>query len=366
MSTEPTILVKKSDGTSVRVPLSSLGKVGDVAEVTNNKEQVVQVVEQQKDQKVEEFQSPILSSRSLSSEVAPSLPTPTTPHELATVTPVDHFFENVSKARAWTADDHVSPLEDQLPVSDAIEVDAVMPDSRYDDVRQVVEALSFAIPTTLHSRLHSLIQSRVKDVRSDSQVVQYATNAVAQGGLGLDSDQADMLVSAIHSVLAVKKETTIPAPRTTPFAQSPREVATEQVRTAPPIPESVQKQVASAPTTRSLSDIHPPEPVQRAHMGPIDELASMTVVDFRRLSKDPRKAVSVLQDKLQTMRNESYMEYVKMGQAWVRSPLYRAYLSYLEASLDQGQSLQDVLSGTEMTPEDITVLSEFSEHVRST
>ena len=334
---------------------------------TSSKEQVAQVVPQQTDQEVRESQSPIPNSQSLPQNATSPLPTSSTPHELATVTPVNHFFENVSRARTWTADDHVSPLEESLPESAAQEAQSVVSHSRYADVGRVSEALSFTIPPALESRLHSLIASRVKDVRNDDQVRAYARNASEEGGLDLSDAQADELVQAIHSALAVKKETVIPAPRTTPFGGRVPQAPPAPAQPAMSVPVQPTSSSASVvPTTRSLSDIHPPVTPQRESMGPVDELASMSLVDFRRLSKDPRRAVTVLQEKMATMREESYLEYVKMSQAWIRSPLYREYLSYLEASLDQSRSLQDVLSGSDMTPEDVAVFSEFSESVRVT
>ena len=291
----------------------------------------------------------------------PNLPVVATPHELAMTTPVDDFFVDLAKAKEWDTHDHISLLEESLDEGENSHTEKPpLPEDRYEDVSRVVEVLSFDIPQNLHLRLHSLIQSRVKDVRSDHQLSSYAMRAIESGGLGLTEEQAEILVETIHTVLAVRKEVAIPGTKMTVIDTPSHSNGSHNLREYSP--ERGTSISAQKNPTVSLQDIHPPE-IRDEVMGPIDEIASMTLHHFRSLSKDPHIAIDIMQKKIDTLRAESYFEYIKAQDAWQKSPLYALYLAHLSRALDTNKHLKDVLDG-DMGEDDIAVIASFTERLR--
>lgn len=422
----PTVLVKKADGTTERVPLSSLKKNAkrdeeqanqskaptgqpktaaskislppksekqvtsskptfvethsDQAPISQKTKSTPQTFLQPKKERIEDAppnavrvaskqaadtpaESPLQHEHSVKRKQ--DTQAESTKHlELSTTTPVDDYFIDLAKAHEWTKHDHASPLEASVEKEMAgHEEKSALPHSRFDDVEKVIASIDFQIPKELHSRLHSLIQSRVKDVRSDEQIVIYAMRESAHGGLGLPEVDARNLVDVIHKTLAVKRKKDIPGPRKT--IHKPELVAPP--RPSSSVRDGAQSTVAPMPSAGpkqsvSLKDIHPPQKLDPA-MGPVDEIGSMTLVDFRRLSQDPHSAIEVLRDKIDTIRNDSYLEYVKAQEAWYKSPLYQVYLAHLGKALEKPHTLRDVL-GEDLTAEDISVISTFSESLR--
>ncbi len=399
---EPTILVKRADGTTERVPLSSLHKKKSENIVEEKSENIAEEKSEKKESSIlSEPPSFIETSVSLKKDSTPTtsqpvpnifiqpkkrsehtprasetfvqkrpkvsspsknteLPVETSPHELSATTPVSDFFVDLAKAHEWKKDDHISPLEEHIDddLADHREKTA-LPQHRYEDVQQIVAAVPFSIPSQLHGRLHALIQSRIKDIRSDVQVQTYVMRSIEQGGLGLREQEAQSLVETIHSVLSVRKEKDIPGPRKTiihtPTPQRPRVEEKNMESSRAPQPARREKTV-------SFQDIHPPKK-QDVAMGPVEEISSMDLINFRRLSEDPHSAVEVLREKIQTIREDSYLEYVKAQDAWFHSPLYAMYLAHLGKALEKQNTLKDVLDA-DFTSDDISVVSKFSEELR--
>ncbi|PIR76439.1 MAG: hypothetical protein COU32_01985 [Candidatus Magasanikbacteria bacterium CG10_big_fil_rev_8_21_14_0_10_42_10] len=283
-------------------------------------------------------------------------------HDLSTSTPVGDYFVDIARAHEWDERDHVSPLEERVGETDGRHhTGNPLPASRYEDTKAVLQMLSFSIPQDLRSRLHSLIQSRMKDVRSDQQLIDYAMRSSDQGGLSLSHSQAETLVEAIHSTLALRKEEHIPSPRKTVMtAPVPKNRARGPstpvvVSDESPLSERGEKQT-------SFTDIHPPEKIQQT-VGPLEEMAQFTLTDLRRYNQDPVKAMALLQDKVHLIREESYLEYQKIKIAWQQSPLYQQYLSQIAQALRERVPLVQ-LASQELTPEDMNVIAGFSAMLR--
>ena len=114
----------------------------------------------------------------------------------------------------------------------------------------------------------------------------------------------------------------------------------------------------------TLQDIEPPSvPAMSGTMGPIDEIETMEFSDFRRLSQNPEEAMAIVLKKVQVLRDESYLEYVKAKRAWKKSPLYMLYLSYLTDAVRQKKRIQELIKD-DMTEEDIIAIACISSSFR--
>ncbi|RMD51920.1 hypothetical protein D6827_01150 [Candidatus Parcubacteria bacterium] len=77
-------------------------------------------------------------------------------------------------------------------------------------------------------------------------------------------------------------------------------------------------------------------------IGPIEELGTMTVADFRRVASDINIAAEKILDKFKLLQEESYTDYLRGLNAWRKSPINSLYLKLLHESLDKGQSLSEI------------------------
>lgn len=78
--------------------------------------------------------------------------------------------------------------------------------------------------------------------------------------------------------------------------------------------------------------------------GPIEELASLTLIDFRRLSKDPAKAASIISQKLEILENDSLEKRAAGIKALKASPLYKIYADIMNKAFNTSQAYSQIIA----------------------
>jgi hypothetical protein len=349
---QPTILVKKSDGTAVRMTLAEF-----------------QAMKKKDTTSKSDIRHPKSEARS---GHMPHHTGKKTPHRaaahpkhaekehhrrlketmttaLSTTAPVTRIFEDEAIAadasrKHWNQEDAASPLEDS-GIAPTVQTDTAF-GSADATVEAVIKRAGWAMTPDAARRLSPLILSRVKDVRTDEQFLVHAMTPTHRGGAGLSPDQAEKLLSAIRSLIGRQSP---PAPMRPPAALPPL---------APPLPR-----IAAPMAKQAMHDIVPPKsaagvapppmppkappqqpqpakppvmPAERgtmARIGPKDEFASITLADFRRMGATTDAALSRMKEKFDTLKQESYMLFLDAREAWYRSPLYQSYIDIILASL---------------------------------
>lgn len=110
-------------------------------------------------------------------------------------------------------------------------------------------------------------------------------------------------------------------------------------------------------------------PVSRL-MGPIDELRSLTLKDFRRLGDNPQAIKNELEEKISLLEEESFSEKIKGIKAWRSSPVYQNYLEIGQISISEGKSISQVIKELTaqgrptLTLEEFDVIGDLSEELR--
>ncbi len=306
-----------------------------------------------------------------------------------------------------TAEDVKSLLDEPLPT---VPGDTTVSHDRFDQVDRILKKLSFSVAPDQANRLRSLIQLRLKDIRSEADTKATAMRPVKEGGLGLSETSAAELVAATasdHQPVVPKALRTLPAlakemlpaefheaglPATTapfnsfkhtsavPNSPAPRPLPRRPVISKPPTsapveeilkPDSVKPPIASVPKSEispqapaQLPSIPPQKPVENfklnssgvqvkpvAHdimppsgpVGPLEELAALTIADFRRLASDSNQAATILWQKFSNLKDESIVFYLQGVDAWRRSPLYQEYSRALVSSLAENKALNILL-----------------------
>lgn len=132
--------------------------------------------------------------------------------------------------------------------------------------------------------------------------------------------------------------------------QRERKIDTEKLRSViektkesavsePPRRPPVQPKVADIISSKRLS-------------GPTEELGHLTLIDFRRLSKDPTVAITKIKDQIDLLENRGYEMKIVGIKAWRQSPVNQIYMKLAETAVLSGVPLQEALAQAHGAGED--------------
>jgi hypothetical protein len=347
----PTILVKKADGTSVRLTLEEFKKYqterGKRKEERGMRKEERVISENVKNQEVrtkleEKTQDKRYETRLLTSERSDG-------------GQVRDKREEVKKH--WKTEDTKPLLAEKIEEKPKVAVAAVLPDKRENVYTAILKSLRFPLPDELFSRLQSLVVSRLKDIRTDEQITEYAGRPVDKGGLGLNPAQAQELVQAIGKELGVKRvvrneetgklgnlEIEKKAEKIEDRGYETRLLTSERSDGGQVSDKKrnfgVGKPVLHdivAPASTSIAE-------EKHTIGPLEELQNMTLIDFRRLAPQAETAGKILQGKFVVLKQDSYLLYLHAVKAWYNSPLYRAYVALAGQALTQNKKVKELIS----------------------
>lgn len=317
---QPTVLVKKADGTFVRMSLADL-----------------------KNQKKAAAPAPQATPKTV-----PVLPKPSVPKLLP------------KKEEPKKINNDFSPLLDEDNLSKDSSNNAVVPSMRVNQADAVIKSLSFTMPQNFFNRLRSIIQLRLKDVRGAKETREQVLRSIKDGGLGLTESQADELEKKTIGTLMVYSEPSVPA-TTAPFnsfvhsANASKIPAMEKKVVAPVIPtvETPSLPTKKYPVEPKVSfkiNSRDPKPAMQdivgkpVEMGPLEEIRYFTLTDLRRLSANPAEAVARFKQKFTNLKDESFLLFLDSRLAWRSSPLYQEYMTAVDKSLSEGRPLSAVTS----------------------
>ncbi|MBI5729274.1 MAG: hypothetical protein HY983_03500 [Candidatus Magasanikbacteria bacterium] len=313
----PTILVKKADGTFVRMSLD---------ELKASKQPGKQPAPAPKAPALVVAPKPVAQQRL---QVPQPMPKPA---------PAKPVLPKKTDA------DFSAPLTDEL--APAVNAGPKLSANRVEQVDAIMKKLSFTVPAHSINRLRTIIQLCLKDVRSSDQTKDALLRTELDGGMALSAKQADEVLE--------KCQTRPPAAGGTGTIQplKPRLAA----KTAPAPKNLPEIRPESLPTTTTpnnvfkhepfkLSSAPAPKPVMHDVVGkpvsltPVDEVRYFSLTDFRRLAADPAEAARRLRQKFSNLKDESVVLYLQGLTAWRNCPLYLEYLNTILGTLASGQKL---------------------------
>jgi len=375
-----TVLVKKPDGTMVRMKLSELNAQKPASAPV----------------------SPAPSAPGPAAPLAPAAPVAAPASKPLAKMPepvkMPPSRKDASKpAPKMSRDDSRSLLDEKLPVKD----DAPLASpGRENQIDAIVKKINFPVPADFSSRLRSIIQLRLKDLRTADETRETLLRAIKDGGLGLTENQAGKIITLCDEALsgdaeknkeakieplvgpkkkapappmAAEPEKKMPAaapasvnempavstpfnsfvhgenkfmqPKPAPAAysrpESPKSNVVAKIMKEDMEPEPVFKINSEPAAKKVIQDIQAP-PIE---MGPVDEIKYMTLTDFRRLSDKPAEAAKRLKQKLTNLRDESFLLYMDAVNAYHSSPLYAGYMQAVLGSISGRRTLAAVLAG---------------------
>src|SRR3989339_1819371 len=253
--------------------------------------------------------------------------------------------------RNWERVDNKPLLNEEVVGARKQEVvRTTLPDDRGDVFDQVIRNLKFPVRDELRPRLKSLIVSRVKDIRSDEQVGEYAMRPVERGGLGMTETQVGELLRLVNMKTLKHENIKTQNPNnTTQITNSKSQVPNYQPSTrvqAEGLP-ATNYQLSNSGEKPVLHDVvaTAPQPMaeKKVGVGPMEEFSTFEIKDFSRLGQ-PGQASEVLIKKFETMRAESLILYLRAVKAWQKSPLYRQYQQVIVNAINQGRPTKETVA----------------------
>lgn len=256
---------------------------------------------------------------------------------------------------------------------------------------------------SLRERCVKLIESRVRDVRTPEQMRAQLEKPVDKGGLGVTGRRlADILALIEGRVLAfqgnltqeerqkrieqlagaqdkaqlAKNEETlltkryveltgkVPGSHIAPIAPSVsrtsvaisahhEQLAREGKIDARKVKEAIQGAQRAATVARPKAAPTMQEVTfEKRLSGPIDELRTLSLLDFRRLSKDPIQAGTKVRDKVDSMEQQGYDKKVEAIQAWRGSALNQMYVGLTREAVLTGTSIAELLNRKRLAGEE--------------
>ncbi len=269
------------------------------------------------------------------------------------------------------------------PISTAIELS---PSHEITSELPIINAPKAPVPT---SHIDDSWKDKLKEAEKKARQVAMGSGSMDAVGLvapavttpAPKNDVLDKRFAAITKDASSEHlEPILPEARVS-LARSAKEETAQQTK-AIPEEKLVEAAIASRPeavkpmlTVGSLAPQNSMKPMTDVQtikrlVGPIDELATMTPVEFRRLSSVPADAAQKIEDILTTIESQSYEERVKGVKAWRQSPMNQLYVSMTTDALTQGVGLAEIATkrrsaGEEsLSPAEIRAVSALNERLR--
>ncbi len=121
----------------------------------------------------------------------------------------------------------------------------------------------------------------------------------------------------------------------------------------------VKQRAQEIPRPQSV-DFNPP-PKQPVNLtGPIEELQSFSLDNFRRLANSPSEQSAKLLSKINILEKDSVTKKAQGIEAWRNSPIYRQYLSIGTDSLSQGKDVAAIIAQYQQNNQETLTMEEFS------
>lgn len=239
----------------------------------------------------------------------------------------------------------------------------------------VAAGLHFPDPL-LERRSRTIVQARLKGIRSDAETLDLLTRDPKIGGLGLTSEVANELMAQLvvraaqlHDQLiqliappppppAAPPPPPIPQPSPTPMpVQPPRPVF--PARRLTPNTQMVRPRPFTSERTR-LDDIKHVDGRTPQTTGPVDELHAITLEEFRTLGVGTPEAIQKLKEKFDALAKESYALRIQGIMAWRSSPLSQLYLNIGQESMETRQPVGQLVTQRRQRNEPTLTEDEFS------
>lgn len=98
----------------------------------------------------------------------------------------------------------------------------------------------------------------------------------------------------------------------------------------------------------------------RKLIGPVEELETMTIIDFRRMSPDPATAAKKIKEKVGLLEKELYAKRAQGIDAWHKSEVARFYRLLGQAAMSESRSIEQIIAERQQAGKPTLTIEEFN------
>lgn len=220
------------------------------------------------------------------------------------------------------------------------------------------------------TRLRNLISSRLRDVRNREQILTMLQREEKVGGMGFDAAEADRIALVIENTYKDKRamvEEEAKAKIVVVQEEQKKKVGERKVRESAEHAAWYRDKVLGAKGEEALRQIivgtnkEPQATAAIASRKPqnvgldgitagsgklsslADELRSMDIEAYRRLSRDPQQAAEKVMQKLESLKREGFERWTEGVEAWRSSTLQQQYLKLVTESFSSGRPVAELV-----------------------
>ncbi len=95
-------------------------------------------------------------------------------------------------------------------------------------------------------------------------------------------------------------------------------------------------------------------------VGPIEELGTMTLINFRRLGETPHSSIAKVKEKVKLLEKDCYAKMLEGIDAWHQSEVNRFYRLLGQESMRQERSIDDIINERLMANKPTLSIEEFN------
>lgn len=218
----------------------------------------------------------------------------------------------------------------------------------------------------LEERFRHAIRPALKGVKELDAVRRDLSMTEDKGGVGMGNDQVEEVIGLIERLEAKDRELAARATIAKPEppksmlpmveepmvpAVAPRDSSAKpQNDNSKKLDQLIRQSAAEQPLTFGERNMH--DVVARPiSMGPIEELRTMDLTDFRRLATKAGAAADKIRQKLAVLREDGIDRYAAGIKAWQESSVYGAYTQMIREGLTEGRSVEDLAAADTNDPE---------------
>jgi hypothetical protein len=185
--------------------------------------------------------------------------------------------------------------------------------------------------------IDQILQQRAQSTGKPTQMPQATAPETAGNAIPFvkDIEEEEMLLDSVNELPGPSA----PVQPIRPQPVAPQPAALSSIR-PPEIRQPLIRQTDQVSNRPQMSDVK----FEPKLYGPLDELAAMSLADFRRLSKDPWQSIRKISGKLGILEGESMVRKNEGVKALKSSPLYNIYADIMNRALVEGKSFEQVIA----------------------
>jgi len=255
-------------------------------------------------------------------------------------------------------------------------VSAPPKDNLRETVRGILEKVNLSLDSELESRFQNIVQAHLRGVRSSLDTFLVLKREKEEGGLGLNEEQAEQVLEAVNRrqgslaarVRPKQEKPAKEAPLDLEHELAPPPPVIQQAKAtskAPSKPTKPLKEVKFKPSLGRLGMEQPSSPTLKEVrfkpqlVGPVEEIKNLSLLDFRRLDKNPREAAQKINYKIDLLEKDSYQKRQEGLKAWRESELNKLYLELGRLAIEQGKPIGEIIKAKQVKNEASLTMEEF-------